>query len=443
MATSRFGQLIVGGVMRARPVLLGVLLFLIASKAAEAQRGVRGRIAELLSFGSCGEPLCLDNSVNATNGHGRHFIPDIIASNGAIVDFLAEAIAANASNLPLSATGSGATFRFVGGLPVRTTTSLGPVFGERAQTLGRGRFVVGANMSALNFTSLRGVPLNGLTLNFTHDDVAPPGLGLPLRENDVLQVKLDINVNLLVTTFFSTWGISDNVDVGLAIPIVHTGLTGRSEGQFLPFGIPTSHFFAGDSANPVLTANASTFGFATGVGDIALRMKANLRSTERLAVAVMTDARVPTGNEDDLTGSGHLSLRGLLLASARLGNVSPHLNIGHEFRAGRGRSDAILATAGFDQPLSDWATMAMDVISEWQVGSGVRLPGVVRVQFPVERTIQPTNIPNMKDHRVHGSFGMKFRVLGGPILVANALVPVRRGGLESRLVWTLGLDGNF
>jgi len=431
--------------MRARSLVAGVVVCLIATTPAMAQhRGVRGRIAELLSFGSCGEPLCLDNSVNATNGHGRHFIPDIIARNGAIVDFLADAIAANASNLPLSATGSGITFKFVGGLPVRTTSSLGPVFGERAQTLGRGRVVVGANMSSTNFSSLRGVPLDRLTLNFTHDDVPPAGLGQPLRENDVLQVNLDLGVSLLVTTFFATLGLSDAVDIGFAVPIVHTGLTGRSVGQFIPFGIPTSHFFAGDSAHPVLRATASTFGFATGVGDIALRMKANVRSTERLAIALMGDARLPTGKEDDLTGSGHFAARGLFLASSRLGSVSPHVNLGYALRTGEGRSDALLATGGFDQPMSDWSTFAVDVISEWQVGGGgLRLPEEVRYEFPVVRTIVPTNIPNMKDHRAHGSFGMKFRVLGGPIVVANALIPLRRGGLESRLLWTLGLDGNF
>ena len=202
--------------MRARSLMAAFGLCLCAVLPAQAQRGVRGRIAELLSFGSCGAPLCLDNSVNATNGHGMHFIPTITASNGALVDFLADAIAANASNLPLAATGSGVTYKFVGGLPVRTTTSLGPVFGERAQTLGRGRFVFGANMSSLNFTTLRGVPLDGLLLNFSHDDVDPPGLGRPLRENDVLQVRLHLNVNLLVTTFFTTWGLTDGVDVGVA-----------------------------------------------------------------------------------------------------------------------------------------------------------------------------------------------------------------------------------
>jgi hypothetical protein len=232
--------------MRMRGALAGLCLLAATGSAASAQ-GMRDRIRELFSFGECGRPLCLDNSVNATNGHGDHFLPDVIANNGAILGFLTDAIAASAGNLPLSATASGATFRFVGGLPVRTSTSLGPIFGERAQTLGKGRFVVGANMSGLNFTSLRGVPLNQLILNFSHDDVPPAGLGQPLRENDVLQVKLDLSVNLLVTTFFTTWGVSDHIDIGLALPIVHTGLTGRSTGQFFPFGSVT--FFAGDSAN--------------------------------------------------------------------------------------------------------------------------------------------------------------------------------------------------
>lgn len=404
--------------------------------------GLRDRIRELFSFGTCGRPLCLDNSVNATNGHGDHFIPDIAANNGAILAFLTDAIAASAANLPLSATTSGATFRFVGGLPVRTSASLGPIFGERAQTLGKGRFVVGANMSSLNFTSLRGVPLNEIVLNFTHDDVPPEGLGQPLRENDVLQVRLDLNVSLLVSTFFTTWGLTDRVDVGIAVPVVHTGLTGRSVGQFFPFGIPTSHFFAGDSARPVLSASAATFGFSTGVGDIALRTKWSLHDSERAGFALMADARLPTGSAENLTGSGNFSIRGLILGSARFGDFAPHVNLGYAMRGGR--NDAILATGGFDQPLSGWATMAIDIISEWQVGEGsLTLPGPVTIEHPVVRKITPTNIPNLKDHLVSGSFGVKLRTPGGPIVVANALMPMRRGGLESRFTWTLGIDGNF
>ncbi len=422
------------------------LWFIAAPLAAQtpARTHLRDRIRDLFSFGSCGKPLCLDNSVNATNGHGDHFLPDLAASNGAILGFLDAAIGANASNVPLSASSSGVTFKFVGGLPVRTSGSLGPVFGERAQTLGRGRFVVGANLSGLNFSSLRGVPLENILLNFTHDDVPPTGLGQPLRENDVLQVRLNLNVNLTVTTFFATYGLTDRVDASIAVPLVHTSLQGRSQGQFLPFGIPTSHFFAGDSLRPVLSANAATFGSATGIGDIAVRLKGNLTSTETMGLAVMADARLPTGSAEDLTGAGHLSLRALAIASARFGDFSPHLNAGYALRTGPGRPDAFLATGGFDQPVSSWATLAVDVISEWEVGSGgLVLPGTVNYQFPVERSIQPTNIPELRDHRLHGSLGFKFRTPGGPILVTNALVPLRRGGLQANLVWTIGLDANF
>jgi hypothetical protein len=305
--------------MRLRPLVFGLCLVASITNTSSAQ-GMRDRIRELFSFGECGRPLCLDNSVNATNGHGDHFIPDLIARNGAILGFLADAIAANASNLPLSASASGETYRFVGGLPVKTSGSLGPIFGERYQTLGKNRWVVGSNMTGVNFTSLRGVPLNDIILNFSHDDVPPAGLGQPLRENDVLQVTLDLNVNLLVTTFFATWGATDKLDIGLAVPVVHTGLTGRSTGQFFPFGIPTSHFFAGDSANPVLPANATTYGFETGLGDIAVRAKWNAYSSDK-AGSPSWVTRGSNGSTEDSDGVRNCPC-GLVIGSAQFGTFA-------------------------------------------------------------------------------------------------------------------------
>lgn len=409
---------------------------------------LRDRLRELFSFGSCGQPLCLDGSVSAANGHGNHFLPELIASNSAIIGFLTDAIGINASNLPLSASSSGATFKFVGGLPVKTSSSLGPVYGERAQTVGRRRFVLGANLTGVRFTSLRGVPLEKLVLNFTHDDVAGvgrPGLGDPEKENDILQVRLDLGVNLLVSTFFATYGLTDVLDVSIAVPLVHTAITGRSTAQIYPFGGPTSvHFFTGTPDTPGLIANAATFGSATGIGDIALRLKANVRSDERLGVALMADARLPTGNAEEFTGAGKLALRGLAIVSGRFGTFSPHVNVGYMLRTGEGRKDAVLAAGGFDQPVSDWATMAVEVLSEWETGaSALQIPEPVRLIYPFVRTVEPTNIPAMKDHRVSGSLGFKFRTPGGPLLVTNALVPLRRGGLQSNLIWTVGLDMSF
>jgi hypothetical protein len=61
----------------------------------------------------------------------------------------------------------------------------------------------------------------------------------------------------------------------------------------------------------------------------------------------------------------------------------------------------------------------------------------------VERTVQLSNIPEMRDHRVLGSMGFRFRTPGGPILTTNALVPLRRGGLQAGFIWTAGLDFSF
>src|SRR5689334_15222814 len=115
--------------------------------AAQQSPPLRDLIQQLFSFGNCGKPLCLDGSVSAANGHGDHFLPDVAAGNATIIGFLTEAIGSNAANLPLSASGSGQTFKFVGGLPVKTSASFGPVFGERAQTIGKGRFVLGATLT--------------------------------------------------------------------------------------------------------------------------------------------------------------------------------------------------------------------------------------------------------------------------------------------------------
>ncbi len=413
---------------------------------ASAQEGsLRGRLEHLFTFGSCGRPLCLDGSVSAANGHGDHFLPDLAASNAAIISFLSGAIAANVGSVPSTASAGGITYKFVGGLPVKTSESVGPIFAERAQTLGRGVVFLGMRASKSALRTLRGVPIDRLVLNFTHQDVAPAGLGDPVLENDVLEVNLALGVGIDVTSFFLTYGVSDRVDVGLVVPLVHASLQARADAQIHPFGSTAVHFFTGTAQNPGLQSTSATFGSATEVGDVALRGKVSLASGERFGLGLMGDVRLPTGNEDNFTGAGAASARALLLASARFGDFSPHLNLGYALRGGANRNNVVLLTAGFDQPVNNWATLATEVVSEWQPGGNETvLPGTVSFAFPFVRTMEPTNIPNSRDHRVLGSFGAKFRTSdNGPILLANMLVPIRRGGLQPTGMWTVGLDLGF
>ena len=53
-------------------------------------------------------------------------------------------------------------------MPVRTSTSAGPIFGERAQTMGRGHLLAGITRTGAAFTALRGVDLKNL--GFTYVD---------------------------------------------------------------------------------------------------------------------------------------------------------------------------------------------------------------------------------------------------------------------------------
>ncbi len=425
-----------------RRTTCSLLLCLTLATPAGAQR-LRDRIKELFTFGICGRELCLDGSVNAANGHGDHFLPELIAGNSSLIGFLSTAIGTAATSTPLGATGSGVTYRFVGGLPVKVTESSGPILGERAQTLGKGRFFLGASLTTANFKRFRGVPISDLDFHFAHQDVGTPGLGDPVLENDILEVRLQANLNLWVSTLFATLGLTDGLDVSVAVPLVHTSFQGRSQAQIFPFGATAVHFFSGTAAAPGLRATAATFGSATGIGDVTVRLKANFRPEESFAVAVLGDLRLPTGNEADLLGAGATAVRGIGIVSARFGDFRPHLNVGVGFRGGD-QPDVAALTAGFEHPLAAWATLLVDVIGEWELGdTGTPLPGATVYQFPFLRIVQPTNIPDIRDDRIAGALGFKFRMTRGPTFVVNTLVPLSRGGLQPTITWTTGLEFNF
>jgi len=98
-------------------------------------------------------------------------VPAAVAENASLIGFIGGAISTSIGNLPIATTSGGVTFRFEGGIPIRTSLSPGPIFAERAQTLGRGRTSVGVGHSAFHFTSLRGVPMDNISLIFTHENV--------------------------------------------------------------------------------------------------------------------------------------------------------------------------------------------------------------------------------------------------------------------------------
>ena len=425
-----------------RCLLVALLLIAGLTRSVTAQ-SLREQIrTDLFTFGTCGEPLCL---AGALTGHGSHFIPATQSAAGDILDLLGNSLAASVSNTPVGATSSGVTYQFVGGLPVKTATSGGPIFGERSQTLGKGRFFVGANVSAMHFERLRGVRMDDILFNFTHEDVPPlDTLGNPGYENDVIGVRVAMNVNLLVTTFVASYGIVDGIDFSVAVPVVHASVQGTSVATIMPAEYPSPHRFAGTDSAPVMTAIAGMDGAATGIGDVAARLKVNVSQSKSFGAAILLDGRFPTGDEQNLLGSGKFSGRGLAIVSARFGTLAPHLNFGYVFRDAKLSNNSVVATAGFDNAVSGWATMAFDLLSEWQLGdSKLQIPGPVQYQAPFPHVVNPTNIPDQRDDFLSASVGFKFQTPRGVLITTNALFPLRNAGMQPSVVWTAGLEYNF
>lgn len=427
---------------RLLPLLAIPLLVAVAAVDVVAQsEGLRTRVQnELFTFGDCGEPLCLD----LDNIHGDHFLPALSSGNAAVISFVTDAIGRATSSVPLSATSGGATFSFVGGLPVRTSTSAGPIFGERSQTLGRGRFFIGASVTGMQFTSLNGTPMEAVELNFKHDTGDDGILGTPDFENDIINLRMNLDVSVVVGTIAMTAGLTDFIDIGVAVPLVRTSVEGRSDAQLLPFGSPTLHRFGGDDTDPILRASTSMSGSAAGIGDVAARMKINLGQGSTMGAALLAEVRLPTGDEENLLGSGSSQVRAMAVYSAQLGTFSPHLNLGYQANANENLNDKLLVLASFDNLMTDWATLAVGFEGEIEMGqSPVLLPEPVVYDVPYARVIPATNIPNQGADLLRASVGGKFTVREGTVLYANGIFPLSKTGLQPDFIWTIGMDFPF
>jgi hypothetical protein len=439
-----------------------LLLWTLAAATPLRAQGLQDRITDLFIFGSGEEALVLGGSAAADNPaiqvHGNHFVPSAVGGNATIISFLGNSISTNITNIPFSSSSGGETFRFEGATPVRTAISAGPIYAERAQTLGRGRLFAGLARSGLHYTTLRGVPLDAVQFTFTHANVDFPGCdqifgadctvyGVPTFENETIDFRLNLDVSVDVTALLLTYGVSDRIDFGVVLPFVSTELRGTSTAAIVPFGTsgPPPHFFSGTPENPVLTATRFSEGSSSGLGDVSARIKINLREATPISLALLAEGRFPTGSEEDLRGAGAVALRGLGIASARLGDFSPHVNVGYQYRGRQVDNDAFLLTAGFDQLLAPWATLAGDLITEFEVGTNrLTVPPDVVLEAPFRRTVHASSIPARRDDIINASLGTKLSLLPQRVtFLANAVFPLNRGGMRPDVLWTLGAEYTF
>lgn len=424
--------------------LMSAFTALLVALPAQGQT-LRESFLDLYTFGQCGQPLCLDVDADPERRHGDHYNPGFVAAGADLLGFVQNAIGQAVGNVPFTAAASGVTYSFEGGAPVATAVSAGPIFADRAETLGRGRFLLGANVTGMTFSELRGEPLDDLLLRFTHQNVGDPALGSPTFERDYIEIATNLDLSLLVTTAYATYGVSDRIDIGVAVPLVSARLSGTSRAAFQYYQQPSPHYF-GSGTNPQATATAEAEQSAFGLGDIAARIKVYLTSSTQYGFGIVGDVRLPTGDEENFLGSGATTARLQAVASAHYGNFSPHINGGMLLTSAETQNNRVLTTIGFDQLVGDQITLAADIVTSLQLGAnqlGLPDPVVFTAPDPTPAELPLSGIPDQADHFVDASIGAKIAAGRDFRIVTNILIPINSGGMRPNVLWTAGLEKTF
>ena len=389
--------------------------------------------------------------------HGEHFLPTNVATSNAVISALNNFIGTGVASFPLSSSTAGVTFDFSSGKPVPTSTSFGPIFSERAQTLGSGRINMGFNFTYISFSRIRGVPTEDLRLTFTHEDVGNPGLGDSPNEFDTMDFFLNMNIQAAVFAFYFSYGITDRFDIGIAVPFTNVRLQSTPVANINSFtwvsNDSANHYFGGTQTEPDLTKEPTPIDDdATGIGDIAIRAKYNFARERTVDFSAMLEYRLGTGDADNFLGTGYSVLRASLIGSKIIGDFAPHLNLSYWKKFTDLDRDEIEVILGYDQKISNGFTFILDFLGRFDLGDQIeslRFPTTATLTRTVNSrnyvtNLSLTNIPDYKhDHTIDAAIGFKFNPKESFMLIGNVFVPLNHGGLRADVVPTLGMEFNF
>jgi len=394
--------------------------------------------------------------------HEAHFIaadsPQFLA-----VQQFSGALANQLSSFPIASSAGGFTYRFDPALGVftRSADSFGPVYAERADTIGKGKFNLGLNYSHFTFDHIGDLSLRDgdVRLVFTHQDVNRDQSDLqPFFEGDVITARLFLKIKTDITAFVVSYGVSDRLDLGVAIPLVHVDLEAQTDATIQRIATGTTAPDIHRFVNGGSTESFRQGGSASGVGDVVLRGKYQFLRGDRGGLAIAEDLRLPTGEERDLLGTGATQAKTFLIGSLHLGQFSPHVNAGYTWSSSAGDEaeipDEISYTAGFDWAVSPRMTFAVDLLGRDFIRT--RVVRVVDTTFEANTNTNPAAPPTIvtatfprlvaergDSNSLLGSIGIKINPFGNFLLTVNGLFSLNRKGLQDDFAPLVAVDYSF
>jgi hypothetical protein len=440
-----------------RLFVLAVLAFVAPVSASAQSFHLRDLLTDFLREG-----ITLAPPPAGFPSHEAHFIaadsPQFLAMqqfNGLIANQL--------SSFPLASSAGGFAYTYDPALGVftRSTESFGPVYAERADTLGKGRFNLGLNYSHFTFDDINGLSLSDgdVRLVFTHKDINHDNSSLePFFEGDVITASLFMKIKSDIGAFVFSYGLTDRLDVSTAIPIVKVSIDARADASIdrLATGsvAPGIHRFLNGGSTETFTRSGS----ASGVGDVVLRAKYRLTPDTNQGVALAVDARLPTGDQDNLLGTGATQFLAYTIGSFHFGSFSPHINAGYQWALhpadGIHQPNQIVYTGGFDVSVGPKLTFIADILGRTYVNTHVA--SVQNKTFTANTNPDPkapptlvsATLPQLQSKQgdlntLLGSIGIKINPVGNLLLTVNGLFSISKEGLQDKFTPLVGLDYSF
>lgn len=475
-----------------RSVVLLLAMGLAAPSVAWSQTsdgGLANVISDLILRG-----IVLPGGAAPGNPHSGHFtLGDPLSNNGqagsradaaaiaAVLSF-SDRFRAQFANFPLGTSTGGFTFtRDASGTYQRGSTSFGPAFAERANTIGRGKFSAGVNFQHTSFDTFGGLDLNdgSVTFYLPHTDCCPPNQQptplTPGFEGDLVEASLQLKATSDTVVMMANYGVTDRFDFGVALPISHVTLEANVHATIIRLssaGATTVHTFSPTGGDQV-TSDIPREGSSTGIGDILLRSKYTLISTGGTGVAAAVDLRLPTGDEDNLLGIGTTQAKLYAIASAGNDRVATHFNFGFTL-SGTGElqqtggftsigvSDEVNYAGGIEYVAHPTLTIIADVLGrtlldagqveavnktyQYRVGAGATAgePLLTSSTNPISnQPYRQLELRSGHQNLVLGAVGAKYNVAPNLLISGHVLFPLNKGGLRDRSTIAIGIDYAF
>ncbi|OFW00875.1 MAG: hypothetical protein A3I61_03850 [Acidobacteria bacterium RIFCSPLOWO2_02_FULL_68_18] len=347
-----------------------------------------------------------------------------------IGEVIADLVGLEVSTAPLGSSAGGFTFTFD---PVtrafsRAAPSFGPMFGERAITVGEGGANFGINFLRRTYDTLDGVDIRDGSL----ETVVLSAGGAPLYGGTV---ALDVTTDTVV--FFGNVALNDRFDAGVALPYVRLRMDGRHS-----------------IADEVAVGSAT----ASGLGDVALRAKLRVYARGQGGIAIGLDARLPTGDKEALLGAGVTRTLVSGIWSGAIGSLAPHASVGFEYwsdpfqifdplqrsavEAGR---HGVVYAGGVEWAATDRLTVNGELTGRTVLDGGRlsyrSLPFRGNPFGITEASVASVDPRGLR--QVAAATGIKWNPAGTLLLTANVLIRLDEAGLRDELTPIIGFDWGF